>query len=863
MAGVMLVLIVGLVSLAGVESRNSARMVADSRLRGVAGQLSELLEGSVPGLEAVVSALAGAPDVVVHAARPAADTREAALARLTPGAQAPALVTTALLDASGRPLVVTGDESAVDLAGALPDSAAIGPLRTRGGNLEYAASAPVLSAGTVVGHVVQWRALGANGTNSGLLNELIGSGAQLFVGNRDGSVWTDLSGIVAGPPVDVLAAATTTDYTAIDGERRFGFAEPIAGTPWQVLVELSYAEVMAPAGAFILRMSGLGVLFLMMGLGGVYAASLQVTRPIRELTAAVGDVHDGDYTRRVDMGRGDEIGLLGAAFDAMTARVLEGRRTLEQQVEARTSELSHALASLRDSERLLFQFLDAIPIGILVVDATGASYYENDECRRIFRGAGGDDSIVSSLPRFYRAANGEGERPYTERELPVRRALAGESVHVADAAIHRNGQPIPIEIWSAPVYEADGRIAYAVSVYSDITERSAAEREIRAAREAAVASNRAKSEFLAKMSHELRTPLNSIIGFSEILLARTFGVLNDKQERHVHNVHASGHYLLGLINEVLDLSKVEAGRMEISVGDLAVGSTIREVLTMLEPQAAPRRVDLRMHVPEDLPRVPADAKRIKQVLQNLVGNAVKFTPEGGSVTVSARVAAGALTVAVADTGIGIADVDQDRIWHEFEQVRTVDSPSQMGTGLGLTLVRRFVELHGGKVALESEPGRGSTFSFTLPLTSGRATGRHQAAGGPAEPAVAPNPARGPLVLVVEDEQGALELLQHHLSEAGYRVASASSCGEALSKARVLRPDAITLDIILPDGHGSEVLAKLRASPETAEIPVVVVSISSKRELGHAFGVEHWLVKPVSGEDVVSAVAAVTRSGPPV
>jgi len=864
MAGVMLVLLVGLVSVGVVEARGSARAVADGRLRDAARQISELLEVQVPAVVRQVVGVADAPEVIAYAESPDRAAGDAALQLLsTLSTETQAVLRVELADATGRRLLAVGDTSASFALAALPATTSIGPLEEADEGIRYAVTAPVRREGALVGHVAQWRRLGAGGSQ--LISDLLGSGAQLLVGNRDGSAWANLSGPPGEPPPNLLGAEAATAYRSTGDIRRFGWAEPVDGTPWQVVVDFSYDDVMAPARAFLLRMSGLGALVLALGLGGVYAAVQRVTRPIRELTAAVEDVAAGDYTRRVGLHRNDEIGVLGAAFDAMAGRVLEARRDLEQKVEHRTIELSNALARLKDNERLLFQFLNTIPVGILVVDSDRRLYYANDESRRIFGGRGAAGVPLASLPPIYRLTEAGTEEPYGESERPCFRALDGESVHVSDAAIHRDGETIPIEIWAAPVFEGGGRVAYAVSVYSDITERSAAEREIRAARGAAEASNRAKSEFLAKMSHELRTPLNSIIGFSDILLQRTYGDLNEKQTRHVGNVHESGRHLLGLINEVLDLSKVEAGRLELSRQPLSLNRTIREVLAMMEAQASRNGVALKMSSPEDLPPVSADPTRIKQVLQNLVANAVKFTPEGGSVTVNARhvvddsALGDVVEVDVVDTGIGIAKADHARIWREFEQVKSAETAAQMGTGLGLTLVRRFVELHGGSVSLQSELGRGSTFRFRIPRNAPEGGLQATTPGSVAVPEQTPMPAGGPLVLVIEDEPGALELIEHYLVDGGYRVARAMSADEALRKARILQPDAITLDMFLPDGHGSEVLAKLKATPDTATIPVVVVSISSKREVGEAFGVEHWLIKPVTREAVVSAVAAAART----
>ena len=229
------------------------------------------------------------------------------------------------------------------------------------------------------------------------------------------------------------------------------------------------------------------------------------------------------------------------------------------------------------------------------------------------------------------------------------------------------------------------------------------------------AASQHKSEFVANMSHELRTPLNGIIGFSEVMLERMFGDINEKQEEYLNDILASGRHLLSLINDILDLSKIEAGRMELELGDFSVPVTIDTALTLVRERAGRRGVALSENVDGQLGMVRGDERKIKQVLLNLLSNAVKFTPEGGRVAVSARLAGAIVHIAVADTGVGIAPEDQAAVFEEFRQVGDVTKRRE-GTGLGLALAQKFVELHGGRIWLESEVGVGSTFTFTFPTT---------------------------------------------------------------------------------------------------------------------------------------------------
>jgi signal transduction histidine kinase len=223
-----------------------------------------------------------------------------------------------------------------------------------------------------------------------------------------------------------------------------------------------------------------------------------------------------------------------------------------------------------------------------------------------------------------------------------------------------------------------------------------------------------KSEFLANMSHELRTPLNAIIGFSEVLTDRMFGELNEKQEEYLKDIYASGTHLLSLINDILDLSKIEAGRMELELTDFHLPTALDNALMLVRERAGRRSITLQTSVDETLGEVQADERKIRQVVLNLLSNAIKFTPEGGRIEVAAVSKDGLAEVSVSDTGVGIAPEDQEKVFEEFRQVGTAEKKVE-GTGLGLTLCRKFVELHGGRIWVKSQEGVGSTFTFTIPV----------------------------------------------------------------------------------------------------------------------------------------------------
>src|SRR6516164_7715334 len=362
-----------------------------------------------------------------------------------------------------------------------------------------------------------------------------------------------------------------------------------------------------------------------------------------------------------------------------------------------------------------------------------------------------------------------------------------------------------------------------------------------------------KSEFLASMSHELRTPLNAIIGFSEALLERMFGELNERQDEYLRDIWSSGKHLLELLNEILDLSKIEAGQMVLNRSEFAVRESLEYCLSMVREQAVKQRVHLSLEVDPEVGLLDADRLRFRQVVLNLLSNAVKFTPDGGRVDVCASIQGEDLVVTVADTGVGVAAEDRQRIFDSFQQ-GTRPAEQAEGTGLGLTLSKRIVELHAGRIWLESQVGRGSTFGFALPAGSDEPvlTSVPQAAtdsGLTTEPATGP----GPTVVVVEDDRRSFDLLRAHLEAANVRVVGARDGEEGLDTVRRLSPAGVILDILLPGIDGWEVLAQLKADPRTAPIPVIVVSMLDERGRGCALGAAEYLVKPVDKEQLLAAV----------
>ena len=360
-------------------------------------------------------------------------------------------------------------------------------------------------------------------------------------------------------------------------------------------------------------------------------------------------------------------------------------------------------------------------------------------------------------------------------------------------------------------------------------------------------ANEMKSQFLAKMSHELRTPLNAILGFSQLLAEGTAGNLNDKQTKWVEHVRKSGKHLLQLINDILDLAKIEAGRVDLVIESFVANAAIPEVISNIRPLAMSKHIRLVLNCDPHL-TIKADRLRFKQILYNLLSNAIKFTPDGGEVRIEASSNNGNAQFVVADTGIGIHRDHLSLIFDEFRQVGTDSKQSQEGTGLGLAITKRLVDQQGGNIEVESELGVGTRFIVNLPKGEGAV------ADEPIESMDDDLSSSKPLILVVDDDHAARELMVNYLTPEGYRTALAQNGPEAVEMARTLQPHAITLDILMPSGSGWEILYTLRNDPATSRIPIIVVSIIDHKKLGMTLGAADYLVKPIDKATLLNVVS---------
>lgn len=393
------------------------------------------------------------------------------------------------------------------------------------------------------------------------------------------------------------------------------------------------------------------------------------------------------------------------------------------------------------------------------------------------------------------------------------------------------------------------------NAYSDLAE----------ARDAALEATRLKSEFLANMSHELRTPLNAIIGYSEILAEEAEDSGRESDLADLKKIRSAGKHLLELINDVLDLSKIEAGKMEVHLENFEVNSMIEDVVSTIAPMVAKNNNRLEIHLGEALGDIRADLTKLRQALFNLLSNASKFTSDGIiTLAVEREIRNGVdwFHFGVSDTGIGITPEQMNKLFQAFSQADSSTSKKYGGTGLGLVLSRRFCQMMGGDITVESSAGVGSTFTIHLPA-NGTAP---KAAASPEKEDVALEtaiPRDGlPVVLVIDDDPVARDLMQRFLDRQGVQIVGAASGEEGLRLAKELRPAVITLDVLMPGMDGWAVLTALKGDPELAAIPVIMATFLDEENMGFALGATDFLTKPINREQLIRLLQKYRGAGKP-
>lgn len=501
--------------------------------------------------------------------------------------------------------------------------------------------------------------------------------------------------------------------------------------------------------------------------------------------------------------------------------------------------------------RSLAAAIDAALEGIAILDSEGRYIYMNPAHAHLFGYEHPRELIGQTWRTIYRP---EAIREFEANVFPK---LAKDGYwHGFPTGLKKDGTDIPEEV-SLTMLPGGGLIC----VCMDNSERLNTLESLRAANASLQRSARFKDEVLANMSHELRTPLNAVIGMAESLQLQVYGDLAPRQSRSVEVILSSARHLLDLINDILDLAKIEAGKLEVQKHEFDLARLVESCLCMVREAAAAKRQRLLINIPERFPPLHTDERRLKQILVNLLDNAIKFTPEGRAVGLEARRTEDPCQtfITVWDEGIGIPMAEQDRLFHPFVQLDTGFARRFEGTGLGLALVHRLSQLLGGTVQLVSQENQGSRFTLVLPcgLSEIRPSGSQFAKNG--MPPALPVPARrdrNPLVLLVEDNAPNAEMLKTFLLAIGYRVIHAADGATALQVASSQRPDVILMDIQMPEMDGWETTRRLKSNPATAEIPVLAVTalaMPEDRIRCVAAGVNDYFAKPLKLRELATAL----------
>ncbi len=515
--------------------------------------------------------------------------------------------------------------------------------------------------------------------------------------------------------------------------------------------------------------------------------------------------------------------LDNARLHTQLRQELEERKRADRQLQDMFTELEHA-------QTKAIATLDATSDGMLLIAPDRRILSANRNFCALFFGDSPRE-IYGQRLADYRA---EIERLFDDPAgflAMVEQTASDRAGQFTQLVTQRAPHRREFQLSSSPVLTRRGEYLGRLYVFHDVTH----EREV----------DRMKTEFVSMVSHELRTPLTSIKGYVDLLAAGEVGEVTPEQREFLDIVKTNADRLVELINELLDISRIEAGRIELRRKALDINAVIRQVADTMRPQIKAKEQHLTLDLTDETPPVWGDADRVIQILTNLLSNAYKYTPTGGNVTITARARGDYARVEVQDSGIGLTPDDQAKLFTKFFRAKNRATQEAGGTGLGLAITRSLVELHGGEITVRSEPGRGSTFSFTLPLA-------RQAI----EKEIAPTAQPGKRILVVDDEPDIARLIQRYLERAGYRVFVAHNGKDALQLAQNEQPDLITLDIILPDCDGFTVLEWLKGNSATRPIPVLLLSIMPDEQQGKLLGAVDYLTKPVNEKELLAHVGKI-------
>ncbi len=499
----------------------------------------------------------------------------------------------------------------------------------------------------------------------------------------------------------------------------------------------------------------------------------------------------------------------------------------------------------------LRQFLDISPDALITVNQAGMIMMVNSQAEILFgypREELLGQQLEILLPQRFRKAHIAHRDHYFS--APLARPM-GAGLQLSGR--RKDGMEFPVDISLRPLL-LDG-VPHAIGAIRDVAEQKMLEEQLQRKNEEldeqyrrVQEANRLKSEFLANMSHELRTPLNGIIGFTELIYDGEAGPISNEQHEYLGDILSSSKHLLQIINDLLDLAKVEAGKMTFHPEVVDLEKLVSEVRDIVRPLTANKRIRIEVMIDSTLAGVTVDPSKFKQVLYNYLSNAIKFTPDEGQVTIRIRPEGeNEFTLEVKDTGTGIQPEDLGRLFVEFRQLDTGTAKKYQGTGLGLALTKRIIEAQGGKVGVRSTPGQGSTFFATLPRVARKIVEADESDWRSKLPTAT---AGSPIALVIEDEAKDQAWLTLSLLEAGFAVEVAATGAEALNRCCKQTFDLITLDLLLPDLSGWDVLKSIRSEGPNRDVPVIVITLVTEKKVGLGFPIQDMLSKPVEQKELL-------------
>jgi PAS domain S-box-containing protein len=612
-----------------------------------------------------------------------------------------------------------------------------------------------------------------------------------------------------------LQKALSTDLSNLTSNRENRLRSGLAATV-QVVQEQSEQNVIIGSVAFVVFFA------LLLGL------TRRVVVPISALSQATRHVAAGRFQELspIPLLANDEVGDLASSFAAMT-------RSLRETTVSK-SYVDEIIRSMADT--------------LVVLDGEGNIRTVNRAAQRLL-GYTEEELLGQPFSAICRDLFQDAGRSTIAR--------MASSLKVETTYFAKDGHTIPVSYASAMMRDATGDIQGYVCVAQDITERRRYEEELRVAKDAAETANKTKSMFLANMSHELRTPLNAILGYSEMLTEEAQDLGEESFIPDLKKIHGAGKHLLGLINDVLDISKIEAGKMDMYLESFEIRPMIDDVVATVHPLIEKNQNEIEVASPAELGSMHADVTKVRQGLFNLLSNASKFTKQGKvrlSITREQRPDGEWLHFAVSDTGIGMTPEQMGRLFQAFSQADESTTRKFGGTGLGLAITKRFCQMMGGDVTVRSEPGKGTTFTISLPAVVQKQDAEDAGSGTKQ----APDAEDGSPVLVIDDDPTVHDLIKRFLGRQGFRVISASSGEEGLKLAREQRPDVIVLDVQMPSMDGWTVLQALKADAELKDIPVVVLTMMDQKNIGYSLGAADYLMKPVDRERMTSVLKKYRR-----